>query len=113
MKAVPLINDLTITVHGNPVQTSYRELIALAVQAVPPGSGGIQVDEIRRRIRVIDALEALEPDVTVLHLEDADYEKLVACVKAMPWNSTDRAILKFCDDMISPPAQSVMPTTGT
>lgn len=80
-----------------PQDTSYADLIR-AVLACPPDHG-FQLEEMRKRSRVLDALEATRKDATDLHLEDADHDTLVRCVEAMRWGIFSPAIIAFADDI--------------
>jgi hypothetical protein len=74
----------------------YREVIKNVINGVDPREG-LSVDEMRKRLRVVDALEAC--DGPVLELEDADYELLARKVREMKWIVVDRVIVDFCDDI--------------
>lgn len=59
---------------------------------------GADIGEIRRGIRVLDALERC--DGQVLELEDSDWEHLRDKTQSMPWGVVDRRILRFCEDIL-------------
>jgi hypothetical protein len=58
---------------------------------------GADIEELRKGIRVLDAVD--KSDGKVLALEDADYEHLKEKTHAMPWAMVDRRILQFIDDV--------------
>lgn len=59
--------------------------------------GGISVDIMRKRIRVIDAIELAEKNKASIQLEDADYDELKQCVKDSRWGAVDKMIIEFHD----------------
>ena len=60
---------------------------------------GANIDEMRRAIRVLDALDALDEDADVLELEDADYEYLKGRVQNARFGMVHPAIVQFIDDV--------------
>jgi hypothetical protein len=88
MKSIPLR-----AVDGG-VYTS-RNVIAQVANLSP--SRPISVDEMRRRVRILDALE--KADDTLL-LEDADHAILKAAVEAFPFNVADAGLLRIVDDIL-------------
>jgi hypothetical protein len=72
----------------------------------------LSIDEIRRRVRVLDALdEAKGGDSFVL--EDEDHKVLQAAVENFPWTSASKALLTIVDDVVSaeaakPPAMKLV-----
>ncbi|HYW88805.1 MAG TPA: hypothetical protein VFB50_13610 [Chloroflexota bacterium] len=77
----------------------YRELVEQVVRVPLNRQTGATIDEMRRSIRVLDALEAAEQDV--LTLEDSDWQILKEKVEAFPWGMVDRRLLEFYDDVTS------------
>ena len=84
----------------------YRRLIEDVVRAPLNRQTGVNMDEMRRGIRVLDALDraSLENahragEHDVLELEDADWEHLRQKVEHFPWGLVDRRILYFHDDI--------------
>lgn len=75
----------------------YRAVITQCLRAPLNRQQGASIDEMRKCIRVLDALEAADGDV--LELEDADWEMLKQKVEAMPWGWVDRRIVRFHDDV--------------
>lgn len=57
---------------------------------------GIRLDEQRKRIRVLDALEKKE-----IILEDADFDILKICVETMTWAVIHKDIVKFSDYILT------------
>jgi len=75
----------------------YRNVIEQAVRVPLDRQAGATIDEMRRGIRVLDALDAADE---VLTLEDADWEFLVQKVERMPWAQVDRRFVEFYDDVV-------------
>jgi hypothetical protein len=76
---------------------SYRTIIEQAVQLPLDRTTGATIDEMRKGIRVLDALEHANG---TLELEDADWEFLKAKVERMPWARVDRRFVQFYDDVM-------------
>jgi len=79
-------------------RVDYRAIIEQAIRIPLNREVGATIDEMRRGIRVLDALESAHADV--LALEDADWEFLRTKVEKMPWAGTDRRFVRFYDDII-------------
>jgi hypothetical protein len=58
---------------------------------------GADIEEMRRSIRVLDALEVANG---TLELEDADWQHLCQKVRAMQWAFVDRRIVQLIDDVL-------------
>lgn len=80
VKQIPLIDRGTF---------KAREVIVQIVRT--PGAGTpINFDEMNKRIRVIEAVEkADKAEGTVLSLEDADYQTLLAAMLVFPFGVAD------------------------
>jgi hypothetical protein len=87
---------------------TYRTLIEQVTRVPMDRQSGASIDEMRRSIRVLDALEACHGEV--LTLEDADWEHLRNKVERMPWATIDRRILRFIDDVVN--ASELVPQNG-
>ncbi len=79
--------------HEEPVD--YAKLIEYCLNFVPKEMG-ISVGEMRKRHRILAALEAANGTI---ELEDADAQKLKQCVRAMRWGINHRDIIHFCDEV--------------
>jgi hypothetical protein len=77
---------------------SYRAVIEQAIRLPLDRQGGATIDEMRKGIRVLDALDMALDDVLVL--EDADWDFLRSKVNAMPWGMVDRRLVTFYDDVM-------------
>lgn len=81
---------------GDPVP--YAALIRNCLNATEPNKP-IMLDEQRKRVRVLDALEAAGDEVFMM-LEDADAKVLEECVRKMPWAMLSPGIVEFSDSVI-------------
>lgn len=70
----------------------YSGLIMVCMRNPP--QGGYDVEEMRKRIKVMDVLDKGEE---TLEFEDADFECVKQCVKSMRWASIHKEILEFVD----------------
>jgi len=58
---------------------------------------GADLDEIRRGVRVLDALDKANTTGNVLELEDADWEHLKQKTLSMQWAFVDKRIIDLVD----------------
>lgn len=77
-------------------RVDYRLLIETVVRTPIDRQSGATIDEMRKGIRILDALDRAS---TVLELEDADWEHLKTKVERMPWAMIDRRLVQFYDDV--------------
>ena len=78
----------------------YRALVEQAIRVQLDRDKGASIDEMRKGIRVLDALDdhrCIGSDV--LELEDADWEHLKQKVEKLPWAMVDRRFIQFHDDI--------------
>jgi hypothetical protein len=87
---------------------AYRATIEQAIRNPLDRQKGATIDEMRKGIRVLDALDAATDDV--LSLEDADWQHLKEKVEAMPWAIVDRRIIQFHDDVTQATDSPRIPT---
>jgi hypothetical protein len=76
---------------------NYRTIIEQAVRLPLDRAAGASIDEMRKGIRILDALESSNG---TLELEDADWDYLRLKVDRMPWAQTDRRFVQFYDDVM-------------
>jgi hypothetical protein len=81
-----------------PNRVDYRDIIENAIRIPLDRQSGATIDEMRKGIRILDALDAAQQDV--LSLEDADWEFLKSKVERFPWGGTDRRFVQFYDDIM-------------
>jgi len=77
---------------------AWADVIRQVIRRPLDSQRGADIDELRRGIRVLDALDAAKD--RVLALEDADYDHLKAKTLAMQWGLVDRRVLSFIDDVL-------------
>jgi hypothetical protein len=75
---------------------SWGEAIRQVIRRPLDPQKGADIEEMRKGIRVLDALEAADQ---VLELEDADWEHLKVKTEAMQWAFVDRRIIAFVEDI--------------
>jgi hypothetical protein len=93
MRQVPL-KSVTVIIGGNPQAISYREQIAEIIRHPDQAA---DLEEVRRGIRVLDALEAATGGV--LMIEDADFDHMVKRIKSARWPIVDKFVLDFVRDV--------------
>jgi len=81
---------------------NYGELIKMCARQVPPQ--GFDVQQMRERQRVLDAVEAAEKNSkgkkkADIQLEDADFAVALGCIKSMRWGALSKEIIEFVDYM--------------
>lgn len=71
----------------------------LVSQVCATSVNGMNLTQMRSRIRILDAIDAAG-DGDIL-LEDADYTTLSDAINAMPWALADRNLLAVIDGILS------------
>jgi|307.fasta_scaffold00843_12 hypothetical protein len=77
---------------------AWDEAIRQVIRRPLDTQKGAEIEEIRKGIRVLDALDKAKDGV--IELEDADWEHLKAKTQAMQWAFVDKRILQFIDDIM-------------
>ena len=77
----------------------YADAIRMVIRQPLDKQAGVSIEEMRKGIRILDALDAATGDT--LDLEDADYDHLKAKVEAMHWGVVDRDLLGFIDAVLT------------
>lgn len=95
MKSIPLIG-------ATPSGTA--DVIRIVAERPTPGQG-ISPDEMRRRCRVLDALDAIEG--AELMLEDADHAFLVRLINVFQFGMANRELLAIIDGIVKAGQSSV------
>ena len=88
----------------------YRAIIENAIRIPLDRQAGASIDEMRKGIRILDALDAAKDDI--IGLEDADWEFLKAKLERFPWAGTDRRFLRFYDDVMNATESAEMRANG-
>lgn len=91
-------------------RVDYRSLIEQGVRVPLDRQNGATIDEMRKSIRVLDALDASQDGV--LSLEDADWEFLKTKVERMPWTMVDRRFVTFHDEIMEATDAPRVPATA-
>jgi hypothetical protein len=76
-------------------ELNYRDMITTLMRH--PNREGLTIDDVRKGLKVLDALE--ETEVGDLYLEDADHSYLIQKLNAFKWPFASKAILEFHDDL--------------
>jgi hypothetical protein len=79
-----------------PGDMEWAEIIRQVVRRPLDPQRGVDIDEMRKSIRVLDALEKSNG---VLELEDADWEFLKMKTLAMQWGVIDSRIVQYVDEV--------------
>jgi hypothetical protein len=98
MKSVEL-KIVDVEIQGKPIRLSYKQQIA-EIMKTPTGNRGADIDEVRRSIHILDALDACKGDT--LQLEDADFEYMKQRIQEANWPVIDRWVLAFVEDVTTP-----------
>lgn len=92
-------------------RVDYRSVIEQAIRVPLDRQAGASIDEMRKGIRVLDALDATEND-DILMLEDADWEFLKTKIERMPWAMVDRRFVEFYDDVMGATSDALTRING-
>ena len=95
MKQIPL-KTVEVVMNDRPTRLSYQAQIIELMKA-PTGNKGADLDEIRRSIRVMDAVDSANGGL--LELEDADFEYMAHKIKSARWPIIDKYVLQFIEDV--------------
>ena len=79
---------------------NYKEQLTGIMQAPMDPQRGAGIEEVRKSVRVLDALEKAGEDQVVL--EDADYAHVVEKINAARYLVLTKEVLQFIDDMLAP-----------
>ncbi len=89
MKAIPL---LTLP--------ALKTIDLIRTVASAPPQGGMTLETVRARCRVLDPLDMLPENATELLLEDGDYQTLVMALKAFQFGVATKDILTVSDGIL-------------
>src|SRR5262245_12714966 len=87
----------------------WADIIRQVVRAPLNRQQGADIDEIRRSLRVLDAVDRATSDE--LELEDADWQVLKDKVVGMRWGVIDERLVQFHDDIVGATAEHVVLAT--
>lgn len=88
MKTIQLID--TDVVKG-------RDVLKVVMEQAGPS--GANIEQIRKRCKILDALDAAKNGL--LNLEDADFDFVCSTVKAFQFGAANRELLKVVDGLIT------------
>jgi len=92
---------------GNPFKSAD---VIKAVASQPTPGQGINADEMRRRCRILDAVDAAANDTSPL--EDADYGLLVKLINGFQFATAHPLLVRIIDDVVQPKEpEAAMATT--
>jgi len=74
---------------------TYVDLAKACLFFKPPG--GFTAEEMYKRFRIIDRMNAPPDKLGKILLEDADVEKLKQCVESMRWEVMHHDVVEFND----------------
>jgi hypothetical protein len=88
-------------------KASPKDILTQVVSFSP--AKPISIEEMRRRVKVLEGLEAMGPNDTELILEDGDHKILKDALENFPWNAANRTLLNVIDDVLDakPPLKVV------
>jgi hypothetical protein len=90
--------NLTVRKAEGEFDFSTGELLKAILQQPSPGSRGIGIEEMRKRIKVLDKVDDAKPGETLV-LEDAEYTVVSAALKAQQFFIADRRLLAAIDEI--------------
>lgn len=90
LKTVPFV------AYDQDQELDYKIMLQILMEAPEDPQKGADINEVRRSIRVLDALEDADGQ---LQLEDADADYLVRRVRAAKFTSNNRVFADFVDDI--------------
>lgn len=96
MKTVPIkTHPKEKQSEGKLIDTIF--LIKAVVENVP--AGGVTTSEMRKRIKILDVVEAAAEDATELVFEDDVLKELAKLNEAFKWAKVDKFIIDFEDSL--------------
>ena len=83
--------------YGQPQVLDYKEMLTILMESPANPQEGATISEIRKSIRVLDALE--KADDNALQLEDADFDYLLQRVRGAKFTSNNKVFIDFVEDI--------------
>ncbi len=87
------------TPDGNEMELSYWAQLQMTMRTPMNVQQGADVEEIRKSIRILDALDKTDKEAEFLELEDSDHEFLVSKVSATKFTFVAPELVQFVDDV--------------
>jgi len=97
MKRIPLKKVPVSRSDGSEAVLDYKEQLEFIVKVPRDAKVGMDINEIRGALRVLEALEKAEEDW--VDFEDADYNFLMEKVRVARFGIVHPAIVQFVDDV--------------
>jgi len=97
MKRIPLKKVAVTTPEGKEEIMDYKELLEKIVRSPSDRQRGMDINEIRSSLKVLDALE--KADGEFIELEDADFAFMSGKVHEARFFYANHAVLQFVDDV--------------
>ena len=94
------------------VQAGNEKLTSLTILRLVAGSSpqkALSVDDMRRRVRILDALDEVPHNGDTLVLEDEDARALGEAIESFPWASANKGLLTILDDVLQAEPFSPLP----
>lgn len=82
-----------IEIYNGPVFKTLDVIRAVCEQAPQ----GITLDDVRRRVRILDKVDARDPAVSSVRLEDADWDMLRGILKTFRFASAHADLVRIAD----------------
>lgn len=82
-------------IFGQEQEFDYKDML-VTIMETPQDAKGATIEEIRKSIRVIDALEKSNEELV---LEDNDYAFMMGKVNSTKFTSANKVILDFVEDL--------------
>jgi hypothetical protein len=76
---------------------STLDLIKSVLEQRPPD--GFTVDEMRKRIKILDKIEASGEGSTVIEFDDQEFALISQLTKTFKWGLLDKFIIEFADSL--------------
>lgn len=89
----------TIPILKHPTQENVTSAKLIKVALENPPAQGFTTSAIRARLKMLDKLDALNEESTVLELDDNEFGILVQAVGEVRWAGLDRFIIDFEDSL--------------
>lgn len=95
MKTITL-KKVPITLQGQEDIFDYKTFLQMLLETPENPERGADITEIRKSIRILDALDEIENDVLVL--EDADFAYVLQRVRSAKFVTANKVFVEFVED---------------
>jgi hypothetical protein len=89
----------TISLLKHPTEPEINSLGLIKSVVNNRPTEGFTIEDINTRLRILKAVDAVNPESTVLELEDSDHTALKKLLPAMRWGIVDPFIPQFADSI--------------